>query len=134
MPVLLGGPKARSTRLMRGGIVVSMQYVNNEPAMVLFPFRKRAQQAGYIICLSAAWKYADDIYLSRAAYKAAEVMGLGTESFTVYNVARAINDNLEDLVKMKPEPEETPQVIGEGTIQGASDKPIDFVLTDKMLH
>lgn len=134
MSVILGGPNARGQRVMRGGIVVAYQYVNKEPALVLFPMRPRMQRAGFIICLSAAWKYADDNYLAQQAYAAAEYMGLGTDSFTVYNVARAINDNLEDLVKMKPEPEEKPKVIGEGTLLGADGKPINFDITTDMLH
>lgn len=134
MPVILGGPNARGHRVMRGGIVVARQYVNHEPALVLFPLRKRMQSAGFIICLSAAWKYADDHYLAQQAYVAAEYMGLGTDSFTVYNVARAINENLEDLVMMPPEPEEKPDIIGEGQILGADSKPIHFDVTSDMLN
>ena len=133
MPVILGGPNARGHRVMRGGIVVCRQYVNHEPALVIFPLRPRVQKTGFIICLSAAYKYTDDVYLVKQAYKAAEITGLGTDSFTVYNMARAIEENLEDLVMMKPEPEEIPQVIGEGQLLGADSKPINFELTDQFL-
>lgn len=130
MPVILGGPNARSQRVARGGIVVSMQYVQGEPAMVLFPVRKRhKQQAAYIICLSAAWQYADDDYLMRAAKRAAEVMEMGTDGFTVYNIARAINDSLPDLVSMKPEPEEKAEVVGEGVLMLPEGRHITFDLT-----
>ena len=133
VPVILGGPNSRSQRVSRGGIVVSMQYVQGEPAMILFPLRKRHKQAAFIICLSAAWKYADDDYLAQQAKVAAEVLNMGLDRFTVYNIARAINDSLEDLVKMKPEPVEKPQVIGEGQLLGADSKPINFELTDQFL-
>jgi len=133
MPVVLGGPSARSQRIARGGIVVSLQYVQGEPSIVLFPIRKRHKQTAFIICLSAAWKYADDDYLAQQAKVAAEVLDMGTDRFTVYNIARAINDSLEDLVMMKPEPEEKPQVIGEGQLLGADSKPINFELTDQFL-
>ena len=133
--VILGGPNARGHRVMRGGIVVCYQYVQGEPALVIFPLRPRVQKTGFIICLSAAYKYTDDVYLVQQAYKAAEILGMGTESFTVYNMARAIEENLEDLVMMKPEPEEKPQVIGEGQLLGADSKPITFNLTDNhLLH
>lgn len=134
MSICLGGPKARGFRIMRGGIVVCYQYVNHEPALVIFPHRPRIQKTGFIVCLSAAHKYTDDVYLVAQAYKAAEVLGMGTDSFTVYNMARAIEENLEDLVMMKPEPEEKPTVIGEGQILGASGKPIHFDVTSDMVH
>ena len=131
MSVCLGGPNSRGQRISRGGIVVSLQYVNHEPSIVLFPLRKRTKQAAYIICLSAVWRYADDDYLMQAAKKAADVMDIGTDRFTVYNVARAISDSLEDLVRMKPEPEMAAKITGEGVLMGVGDKPITFDLTDK---
>ena len=133
MPVILGGPNARGFRIMRGGIVVCYQYVNKEPALVIFPHRPRMQKTGFIICLSAAYKYTDDVYLVKQAYKAAEMLGMGTDSFTVYNMARAIEENLEDLVMMKPEPEREEKIIGEGQLLGADSKPINFELTDQFL-
>lgn len=134
MSICLGGPKARSCRVMRGGIVVALQYVNGEPALVIFPFRQRIEKTGFIICLSAAHKYTNDVYLVQQAYRAAEMLGMGTERFTVYNMANAIEENLDDLVQMKPEPEEKPKVIGEGQIVGASGKPIHFDVTSDMVH
>lgn len=130
MPVMLGGPKARGQRILRG-IVVSYQYVNGEPALVLFPLRKFPGVGAMIVCLSAAWQYMDDNYLAQSARKGAETMGLGTTKAAIYNVATVINECLEDLVKMKPEPEEHKQVIGEGSLSvGDGSKAIEFELTE----
>lgn len=134
MPVILCGPNARGHRVMQGGIVVCYQYVNHEPALVIFPLRPRITKTGFIICLSAAHKYTDDVYLVQQAYRAAEMLGMGTDRFTVYNMANAIEENLEDLVMMKPEPEEKPKVIGEGQIVDASGKAIAFDVTSDMVH
>lgn len=134
MPVILGGPNARSCRVMRGGIVVCCQYVNHEPALTIFPLRPRIKKTGFIICLSAAHKYTDDNYLVAQARLAAEITGMGTDKFTVMNMANAINENLEDLVKMPPEPQEKPEVIGEGQLLGADSKPINFDITTDMFH
>jgi hypothetical protein len=130
MGVMLGGPKARQVRVV-GDVVISYQYVNNEPAMCIFPKRKRAiRQGAYIICLSTAWKYADPDYLVRASIVALKYMAMDTEPSTVNRLCNIILDNLEDLVKMKPEPEDEQTVIGEGTLLGADNKPIHFELTD----
>lgn len=45
MPVLLGGEKAWKQRVS-GDIVVSYQWVNGEPAMILFPKVKRLGLSG----------------------------------------------------------------------------------------
>lgn len=134
MPVMLGGPKARAQRVCRGGIVVSQQYVNGEPALVLFASRPRTlHPSGFVICLSAAFKYADDEYLVQQAKIAAEIIGIGTDSYAVWSICRAINDSLVDLVFMKPEPAEHNKPIGEGLLLLPNGKSVDFELTDEML-
>jgi hypothetical protein len=107
MPVILGGPTALMTR-KKGDLMISFQHVNGEEAMVLYPVNKRLGAGGYVICLSAAYKYVEPAYLAAASYKAASVMGFNPdmERSIVHRIADAILENLEDLVRMKPEPKE----------------------------
>jgi len=110
--VMLGGDKARAQYVTRG-IVVSFQYINGEPAMVLFP-RHSLKAGAFIIPINVAWAYQENEHLVAKAAIAARVMGLGSDHATVYPVASVINNHLEELVKMKPEPEENQEAIGEG--------------------
>lgn len=113
MPVMVGGEKAWKVR-KHGDIGVSFQWVNEEPAMILFPAAKinAFQNAGaYVIGLSAAYKYADSKtggptpYLVRQAIAAAVQLGfMATDTFAVRKIADVIVDSLPDLCEMPPEP------------------------------
>ena len=58
--VVLGGEFARSVR-RRGELVLAFQYVNTEPAMVIWSGTRQA--GAFAICLSVAHEYLDDNYL-----------------------------------------------------------------------
>lgn len=127
MPVQIGGPKAWKVR-QNGDIGVSFQWVNDEPAMILFPARRSLPGAGaYVICLSAAFKYADSKtgaptpFLVKASMLAAKQLGfMETDSFAVRKIAEVIVDSLPDLIDMPPEPQQftqaQQQAIGEMSI------------------
>ena len=114
MSVMLGGPKSRGQRCI-GDVVCSFQYVNEEPAMVLFP-RHTKRGGAYVICLSAAYKYTDEKYLLSQAITASEVMGMGTGKSTVLRIAEVIVSGLQDMIEMKPEPEDEKPSLGEGAL------------------
>lgn len=128
MPVQIGGSKAWKVR-SHGDINVSFQWVNEEPAMILFPARRTLPGAGvYVICLSAAFKYADSKtggptpYLVRASMAAAQQLGfMSTDTFAARKIAEVIVDSLPDLIDMPPEPQqfnqEQAQAIGEMAIK-----------------
>lgn len=111
MAVMIGGAKAWKVR-QHGDIGVSFQWINEEPAMVLFPARRSIAGAGaYVICLSAAFRYADSKtgapteYLIRQAVAAASQLGFArTDTFAARKIAGVIVDSLPDLVAMPPEP------------------------------
>lgn len=111
MAVMIGGAKAWKVR-QHGDIGVSFQWINEEPAMVLFPARRSIAGAGaYVICLSAAFRYADSKtgapteYLIRQAVAAASQLGFSpTDTFAARRIAEVIVDSLPDLVEMPPEP------------------------------
>lgn len=98
--ITLGGENALSTR-RHGDVACAFQFVNDEPAMVLWPTR-RTGVAAYIVCLSAAWQYDEPRYLAQQAKVACELWGFDDGQW--YRVAKIINDGLGDLVKMPPDP------------------------------
>ncbi|MBP6733360.1 MAG: hypothetical protein KA142_01470 [Chromatiaceae bacterium] len=110
MGVLIGGERAWRKRRL-GDLGVAYQWVNGEPAMILFPATRPAYRAGaFVICLSAAHRYAGADghpnlgYAIPQAYDAARVMGLSLERGTVRKIIDAIVEGLPDLVEMPPEP------------------------------
>lgn len=128
MPVQIGGAKAWKVR-QHGDIAVSFQWVNEEPAMILFPARRSLPGAGaYVICLSAAFKYANSKtgaptpFLVQASVMAAKQLGFtATDTFAARKIAEVIVDSLPDLIDMPPEPQqfnqEQTRAIGEMVIK-----------------
>lgn len=90
------------TRRMKG-FIISFQWVNGEPAMCILRQFSGVKNA-FVICLSAAWKYTDIAYLVSQSTQAAIHFGMAGERHAARNIADIILENLEDLVKMKPEP------------------------------
>ena len=88
-----------------GDIVRAFHWVNEEPAMVLFPARARLNAGAYVVCLSSAFKYDDIPYLVKQAAIAARVMGMDETKYTINRIGTAIHDGLLDLIKMPPEPQ-----------------------------
>lgn len=94
----------------RGNVGYSFQYVNGEPALCLFPLRKKMNSGAYIVPLSVAHQYTDDAYVVEASSRAAMVMGLDVDRHTTYNIACIFNDSLDELVHMPPEPRKIVEV------------------------
>jgi hypothetical protein len=104
MSVLIGGEKAYLQRVI-GDIVVSYQWVNEEPAMILWPKMKRLGTKGaFVLGMSSAYKYADMNYLVAKAAEIAEFIGMDASKFTINRIATIIIEGLEDLIHMPPEP------------------------------
>ena len=104
MPVTLGGEKAYKIRVI-GDIVCSYQWVNEEPAMVLFPKIKRTFTNGaFVLCLSAAWKYTNVNYLVSQSFAAAKQLGFEDSKFVAHQIADIIIEGIPDLVEMPPVP------------------------------
>lgn len=108
MGIIVGGPHAWKVQ-RQGDIVRAYHWVNGEPAMVLFPVRKRLGAGAFVICLSMAHTYAkSNGYPSERlivqAAKAAAIMAMDTNKGTIHQIASVILDGIEDLVKMPPEP------------------------------
>lgn len=128
MPVQIGGPKAWKVR-QHGDIGVSFQWVNDEPAMILFPARRSIAGAGaFVLALSAAFQYADPKtggptpYLIKMSVAAAKQLGFTEmDTFAARKIAEVIVDSLPDLVDMPPEPQQftqaQQQTIGEMSIK-----------------
>ena len=93
--VVLGGEFARSVR-RRGELVLAFQYVNTEPAMVIWSGTRQA--GAFAICLSVAHEYLDDylddMHLFFQAMAAAQQIGYHpSDKSVVGNIADRI---LED--------------------------------------
>lgn len=113
MSVLIGGEKAYLQRVI-GDIVVSYQWVNNEPAMILWPkFKRLATKGAYVIPLESAYKYSDVPYLVEASAKCAEFIGMDATKFTINRIATIILEGLPDLIEMPPEPTNMTKAQGE---------------------
>lgn len=102
--IQLGGEFARNIR-SRGDLVVAFQYVNTEPALVIWSSTRKA--GAFAICLSVAHEYLDDRYLIFQSMAAAHQIGYHpSDKDTVKKLADLIMDSLDELVKMPPEPTE----------------------------
>lgn len=87
------------------GFIISFQWVNGEPAMCLLR-QFLGTKSAFVICLSAAYKYADIAFLVPQCARIAAHFGMKGERQAAKNIADVILECLEDLVKMKPEPVE----------------------------
>lgn len=111
MGFVVGGEDAWKVRNL-GDIVVAYHWVNDEPAMVLYPRISNGSRASAIIGLSAAYKYADSrrgeptAYLLERGFQITRHLGMVVTSGTVRKVVDAIVEGLPDLIAMPPEPPE----------------------------
>lgn len=104
MPVTLGGNTAHKIRVI-GDIVCSYQWVNEEPAMVLYPKIKRTFTNGaFVLCLSAAFKYTNVNYLVAQSFAAAKQLGFEDSKFVAHQIADIIIEGIPDLIEMPPMP------------------------------
>jgi hypothetical protein len=135
MGLILGGPEAWKIR-KQGDIVIAYQWVNGEPAMLMWPERKPLGCVPYCIGMSHAYKYAKNTgypteYCIQQAIVAAQVMGMDSGRETVKHIVEIILDGLEDLVKM---PEERPKKdnsppLGTATLFQGGTKIVDGEIT-----
>jgi len=87
-------------------LVISFQWVNEEPAMCIL--RRHAEKRNaWVICLSSAYKYDDDKYLVQQSVLATKVLGSPGDKALARNFCDAVMNNIDELVKMKPEPKES---------------------------
>lgn len=117
MGVQVGGVGAYKI-ITNGDIVLSLQWLNDEPAMILFPKHRRTLSNGaFCIGLSSAYKYTDVNYLIEQSARCAEVIGFEKSKFIIKRIADTIFDNLQELIEMPPEqmvkPKEKGKVVGE---------------------
>jgi hypothetical protein len=114
--MILGGPKAKFIRVL-GDITVAGQYVNGEPALLLWPSHRTLGVTPVAIALSSAYKYDEPAYLARASRKYAGLMGFDeTDIAACHRIATVIHDHLLDLINMPPEETEL-VTLGEAHIQ-----------------
>lgn len=127
--MLIGGPRAYK-KLTQRGIFVSYEWVNGEPAMILFPAHPGPRAGAYVICLSSAYKYAgSDGYPSpdsAALYLGiAEQLGGFISKQYLSDIKDVVLDSLPDLVKMPAEPDWDADRLRRGDVLGETKLIID---------
>jgi hypothetical protein len=100
--VTLGGKFARSV-YRRGELAQAFQYINTEPAIVIWSLTRRG--GAFAMCLSAAHQYLDDEYCVAQAMQCAATIGYSPRDRSVVNkIIDLFLDGLDELVHMPPEP------------------------------
>jgi len=124
MGFIFGGPTAWKVR-KKGDLVIAYHWINGEPAMCLYPLRKRLGSAVYAIPMARAHEFVNrkgypTPYLAEASVKAAIVMAMEQDKSTLYRIRDVILDGMEDLIKMPPDPQQfsaaAQKAIGEATL------------------
>lgn len=123
--VVLGGEKAWKVFRAQGNLAVSLQWLNGEPAMFVYPLLKRqsAKPPGaFVVPLDTAYRYVHSDghpnlpVIIPAAYRAAEAMQILATPAAIRHIVDAVCDALPDLLSMPPEPEAhapTPEPVGD---------------------
>lgn len=131
MGVIVGGPKAWKV-FQHGQIVVAFHWINKEPAMVLFPLRKRLGGAAFVIQINMAHAYVNaNGYPTPGAIarclNAAQQMGMDAGKDTINNILTAVLDFLPELIAMPPEPVDKAleKAVGEVTLFQNGQKVIE---------
>lgn len=102
MGIEIGGAKSWK-QFTFGDIAVTLDWVNDEPAMLITP-KAVSIKGAYVICLSSAYKYTDDKYLVQQSSECANHIGMdGNSKFTIHRIADAIMSTLQEMVEMPPE-------------------------------
>ena len=120
MGIKIGGAGAWK-QLVFGDLVITYDWVNDEPAMLITP-KNVSIKGAYVLCLSSAYKYTDINYLIQQSVACANHIGMdGSSKFTIHRIADAIMNGLEHLVYMPPEkmvkPEEKGKVVGDMVVK-----------------
>lgn len=85
-----------------------------EPALALVP-RYRIVQMPVVVCLSAAYRYDNPVYMAQKSHEFCKALGFEPGISTSLKIANIINDHMSDLISMPPEPTET-VVVGEAKV------------------
>lgn len=98
-----------------GDILAIYTWVNDERALVLLPAHRPKSPAWFVVCESAAWRYADPAYLAQKSRVAATALGMDETESTWLRIATIIIEGLPDLIRMRsaPDPEVLPATAGE---------------------
>jgi hypothetical protein len=104
----VGGPDAYRS-FERRGLKCSLEWVDGEPAMLIWKAREGFDAGVFGICLSSAGKYADPSgdptpACFREAWRALPVLGLPQLEIEASNLVSCIIDWVPHLLTMPPQP------------------------------
>lgn len=92
------------TRRMKG-FIITFQWVNGEPAMCIL-CEHHMRRGAWVICLSSAFKYADESWLIPCSAVIANHFGMQNDRYAARAICDVILNNIEELVRFQPEPDE----------------------------
>ena len=114
-------------QFIKGDVMVTLQWINNDPSICLFPAVPRIKPSAYVIGLSALHKYVESNghptrYMMAQSIKMAECLGFQPGKDVCFRIMEMVLDAAQDLVMMPPTPEivvksEKAPPVGELTIK-----------------
>ena len=112
-----------------GDIVVTFDWINDEPAILITP-KLSTIKGAYVVCLSSAHKYTNPVYLVQQSAACANHIGMdGSSRFTIHRIADAIMECLQEMVEMPPEqmarPKDKGKAVGDVVISVNGKKTVE---------
>ena len=126
--IQIGGAKCWKQKTY-GDIVITFDWVNDEPAMLITP-KAVSIRGAYVICLSSAYKYTNPEYLAQQSIACANHIGMdGNSKFTIHRIADAILECIQEMVEMPPEkmarPKDKGKAIGDMVLSVNGKKTVE---------
>lgn len=103
---------------------------DSEPAMVLMAAHRKSRPC--IIPLSDAYLYDDPEYLLQASMAFSEGLGFQDSMSKTYQIATAINDHIDDLVRMPDRPSFGSKVVAEARMMDNSGRVVETEVHDDL--
>jgi len=119
MSIELGGEKAWAVYRVSGGLILSYEWLDDEPCLCVFPERQHGRKGSgaLVVPLSCAhqWATADGYpdlrHAVPVAVKSADMMGLSISRAAVRHIIDAVVDGLPDLLRMPKRPRSADDVV-----------------------
>lgn len=99
-------------QFIKGDVMITLQWINDDPSICLFPAVPRIKPSAYVIGLSALFKYVESDghptrYMMEKSIDMAHALGFKPGKDICFRIMEMVLDAAQDLVHMPP----TPQVV-----------------------
>ncbi|MCY1167368.1 hypothetical protein D9M73_73290 [compost metagenome] len=112
---------------VKGDVMITFQWINDDPSICLFPAVPRIKRGAYVIGLSALHKYVENTghptrYMVAQSIKIAQQLGFQPGKDICFRLVEMVLDAALELVHMPPTPEivrkaEEPDKVGEMVVK-----------------